>query len=203
MHSINTQRFNLSVGGPDGLLVYNCGGSRRAIKGPVFEVDGVDLNPDFSSFTLVSEEMLTDNITQYRFDGVYAAKPGFILSLILRVANGSPVMKFKYILRGNGICRLTKSKGERLEYGSIQMRENEILTEVRFSEFNAMLHSFCLNEMPVRESAFAQNMDLMGPWLQARTARKAFCLPMNTAPSIPMRFCIFLFLRKGRFSCAL
>ena len=191
MHSINTHAFNLTVGGPDGLLVYNCGGSRRAIEGPVFEVDGVDLNPDFSSFTLVSEEMLTDNITQYRFDGVYAAKPELTLSLILRVANGSPIVKFKYILRGNRTSRLTKTKGERLEYGSIQMQENETLVEVRFSEFNAMLHSFCLNEVPVRESAFAQNMDLMGPLVAGTDGKESFLLAYEHGSQYPDAFLHF------------
>jgi hypothetical protein len=155
MYCINTLGFHLAVGDVDGLLAYNCGGGCRVIKGPVFEVDGAELTPDFASFTLVSEEMLTDKITEYRFYGVYASRPELTLSLVLRVANGSPVVKFKYILRGNGACRLTKSKGERLDYCSVQMRSNETLTEVRFSEFNEMLHSFCLNEVPVRESTFA------------------------------------------------
>lgn len=108
MYSINTHAFNLTVGGPDGLFVYNFGGSRRVIKGPAFEVEGAELTPDFVSLDLVSKEMLTDKITQYRFDGVYAANPDLILSFILRVAKGSPAIKFKYILRGNGTCHLTK-----------------------------------------------------------------------------------------------
>ena len=99
MYCINTLGFHLAVGDVDGLFVYNCGCGCRVIKGPVFEVDGTDLTPDFASFTLVSQEMLTDKITEYRFNGVYASRQELKLSLVLRVAKGSPVVKFKYILR--------------------------------------------------------------------------------------------------------
>lgn len=110
MYSIHTPGFQLTVGTDDSLLIYKFGAGRRAIKGPVFEVDGEDLAPDYESFVLVSDEMLTDQITQYRFDGVYAARPELTLSLLLRVAKGSPVVKFKYILHGNRSWRLTKPK---------------------------------------------------------------------------------------------
>lgn len=191
MFSINTPKFLLTVGNTDCLLDYNCGGSCRLIKGPVFEVEREEVTPDFSSFALVSEEKLTDTITQYRFDGVYTARPELTLSLILRVANGSPVVKFKYILRGNGTSRLTKSKGERLDYCSVQMHSNEILTEVRFSEFNEMSHSFCLNEVPVRESAFAQSMDLMGPLVAGTDGNESFLLAYEHGSQYPDAFLHF------------
>ena len=64
MYSIHTPGFQLTVGAGDSLLVYNLGEGCRAVKGPVFEVDGEDLAPDFEPVALVSEEMLTDQITQ-------------------------------------------------------------------------------------------------------------------------------------------
>ena len=191
MYSINTPAYELTVGSDEALLAYSRGGGRRVIKGPVFEVDGEYLAPDFASFDLVSEERLTDTITQYRFDGAYAARPELTLSLILRVAQGSPVVKFKYLLRGNGTCRLTKSEGERLEYCSIQMQEKETLTEVRFSEFNEMLHSFCLNEVPVRESAFAQSMALMGPLVAGTDGGESFLLAYEHGSQYPDAFVQF------------
>ena len=191
MYSINTPDYELTVGSDEALLAYSRGGGRRVIKGPVFEVDGEYLAPDFASFDLVSEERLTDTITQYRFDGAYAARPELTLSLILRVAQGSPVVKFKYLLRGNGTCRLTKSEGERLEYCSIQMQEKETLTEVRVSEFNEMLHSFCLNEVPVRESAFAQSMALMGPLVAGTDGGESFLLAYEHGSQYPDAFVQF------------
>lgn len=200
MYSIHTPEFQLTVGAGDSLLAYNLGEGCRAIKGPVFEVDGEDLAPDFESVVLVSEETLTDQITQYRFDGVYAARPELTLSLLLRAAKGSHVVKFKYILRGNGSCRLTKTKGERLDYCSIQMKENETLTEVRFSEFNEMFHSFCLNEVPVKESSFAQSMALMGPLIAGTDGRESFLLAYEHGSQYPDAFVQFSLSPEKRIS---
>lgn len=191
MYSINTPDYELTVGSDDALLAYNRGNACRVIKGPVFEVDGADLLQELVSLDMVSEETLTDAITQYRFDGTYTARPELTLSLILRVAQGSPVVKFKYLLRGNGTCRLTKSEGERLEYCSIQMQEKETLTEVRFSEFNEMLHSFCLNEVPVRESAFVRSMALMGPLVAGTDGGESFLLAYEHGSQYPDAFVQF------------
>ena len=191
MFCINTSDFHLTVGNDDCLLAYNSREGRRVIKGPVFEVDGAALAPEFVSFTLVSQEKLTEAITEYQFDGVYAAKPQLTLSTIIRVVDGSPIVKFKYILRGNGTCRLTKTNGERLDYCSLQMDSSETLTEVRFSEFNDMLHSFCLNEVPVRESAFVQSMNLMGPLVAGTDGKESFLLAYEHGSQYPDVFLHF------------
>ena len=191
MYSIDTPAYHLTVGCADGLFSYNRGGSSRVIQGPVFEVDGEDLAPVFASVALAAREKLTDPLTEYRFDCAYAARQDLTLSLLLRVADGSPVVKFKYILRGERTHRLTKSKGERLEYGGVQLRENETLTEVRFSEFNAMLHSFCLNEVAVKESAFARSMNLMGPLLAGTDGKESFLLAYEHGSQYPDAFVQF------------
>lgn len=191
MHCINMPDYSLVIGGADGLISYSFDGKCRVIKGPVFEVDGKDLLPDFASVSLVSQEKLGEKITEYWFEGIYASKPELILSLAVRVAAGSPVMRFKYILRGNGTYCLTKVQGERLDYGSVQMQENEALTEVRFSEFNEMLHSFCLNEVSVKESAFACGMNLMGPLVAGCDGKTSFLLAYEHGSQYPDAFIHF------------
>lgn len=191
MHCIDMARYNLVVGDTDGLLAYKQGERFRVINGPIFEVDGSDLCPEFASFSLVSCETLNKKITEYKFDCVYASKPDLTLSLILRVADGSPVVKFKYILRGNGTRRLTKVRGERLDYCCVQMRSNETLTEVRFSEFNEMLHSFCLNEVPVKNSSFEQRMSLMGPLVAGTDGKESFLLAYEHGSQYPDAFVQF------------
>jgi len=191
MHYINMPDYSLVIGSTEGLISYSFNGSYRFISGPVFEVDGEDLLPNFSAVSLVSQEKLGDKITEYWFEGVYTSRPELLLSLGVRVADGSPVMKFKYMLRGNGVCRLTKSQGERLEYGSVQMKENETLTEVRFSEFNEMLHSFCLNEVPVKENAFANRMNLMGPLVAGCDGKASFLFAYEHGSQYPDAFIHF------------
>ena len=200
MERIHSLAYVLEVGGEDGLLTYCCSGNRRVISGPVFEVDGEDLKSEFSSVSLVSRTKPREEITEYRFDCVYASHENLILCLIVRVAEGSPVLKYKYILRGNGKCRLTKTAGERLEYGFVTMKETETLTEVRFSEFNRMLHSFCLNEVAVRESAFRNEMTLMGPLIAGTDGKESFLLAYEHGSQYPDAFVEFSLSRKRTIS---
>ena len=123
MHQITTPCYLLEIGGNDGLLVYQSGDFRRALQGPVFEVDQADLAPVFSSVNLVRREKRNDSVTEYRFEAIYAARPDLTLTILVRVAEASPVLKFKLILQGAG-C-LTKGQGERLDYCSLQMEKGE------------------------------------------------------------------------------
>ena len=189
MFHIETSRYRLELGADDGLLVYRCGDFRKALAGPVFEVDGSPLAPVFSSFALVSSEKLNSAVTEYRFDGIYAARPELSLSILVRAADASPVLKFKYILQGNGT--LTKTQGERLDYCALQLAGAETLTEVRFSEFNEMLHSFCMNEVPVKESHFAASVNIMGPLVAGTDGSSSFLLAYEHGSQYPDAFIHF------------
>ena len=71
------------------------------------------------------------------------------------------------------------------------MRGNETLTEVRFSEFNEMLHSFCLNEVPVKNSSFEQRMSLMGPLVAVTDGKESFLLAYEHGSQYPDAFVQF------------
>lgn len=189
MFHIETSCYHLEIGADDGLLVYSCDNFRKALMGPVFEVDGSPLAPVFSSLALVSSKKRNSAVTEYRFDAVYAARPELTLSILVRAADASPVFKFKYILRGNGI--LTKTQGERLDYCTVQVAGPESLTEVRFSEFNEMLHSFCMNEVPVKESLFASSMSIMGPLVAGTDGSSSFLLAYEHGSQYPDAFVHF------------
>jgi alpha-galactosidase len=191
MPGIQTACYHLEIGTGDELLSYSCGDFRKALTGPIFEVDGMDLLPVFSSFTAVSQKKLNDSVIEYRFDGVYTARPELTLSILIRAADASPVLKFKYLLRGAGT--LTKVRGERLDYCTVQAGGTESLTEVRFSEFNQMLHSFCMNEVPVKESFFAASMNVMGPLVAGTNGDHSFLLAYEHGSQYPDAFIQFAF----------
>ena len=162
MQTIKTPFYQLEIGGTEGFITY-CGNgfASRVLEGPVFEVDGELLQPVFSGVELVSETKLNAGVTEYRFHATYAALPDMALTLIARVAGGSPIFKFKYLLCGNGSHKLTKVSGEALDYCAFSVPKCASLTEVRFSEFNELTHSFCMNEVPVEESFFENGFDLL------------------------------------------
>ena len=189
MTHIATPSYRLDIGADDGLLTYSCGNFRKVLTGPVFEVGTLPLACVFSSVSLVSTEKRNDAVTEYRFDCTYADRPDLVLSLLIRTADQSPILKFKYYLRGPGM--LTKSQGERLEYCAFQLAPREALTEVRFSEFNQMLHSFCMNEVPVKESFFTASMNIMGPLIAGSDESNSFLLAYEHGSQYPDAFIHF------------
>ena len=198
MDLIRTPFYTLEIGTAEALLVYQSGTFVRSLGGPVFEVDGQVLAPAFSSVTPIFQKNLNDAVTEYQFDCVYTALPDLTLRLILRVADGSPILKFKYALKGNGAHRLTRSAGEKLDYCTVSIAEEEALTEVRFSEFNQMLHSFCMNEVPVKDSCFTNSFQVMGPLLAGTNETDSFLLAYEHGSQYPDAFIQFCFPPERR-----
>ena len=197
MYLLHTPNYDLAVGADRALMTYTTARSTRALQGPVFEVDGQPLLPRFSSVEAVSETVLNDAVTQYAVDAVYADRPELTLRVLLRVAEASPILKFKYLLLGDGTARLTKTHGEKLDYVSLRVAEGERLTEVRFSEFNEMLHSFCMNEVPVEESFFANRLSVMGPLLAGTDGADSYLLAYEHGSQYPDAFIQFRLAPDG------
>ena len=87
MQTVKTPFYQLEIGGAESFITYRGNGfAPRALKGPVFEVDGKLLPPVFSSVALVSETKLNAAVTEYRFDAAYSAVPEMTLTLVVRVA---------------------------------------------------------------------------------------------------------------------
>lgn len=193
MELIHTSFYTLQIGAPEALLVYKTNTFLRSLAGPVFEVDGQILTSEFSSVTPVSQTKLNDAVTEYRFNCVYAALPDLTLGLILRVTEASPILKFKYALKSTGNHRLTRSAGEKLDYCAITAEKEDALTEVRFSEFNQMLHSFCMNEVPVKESCFSNSLQVMGPLLTGTNEKDSYLLAYEHGSQYPDAFIEFCF----------
>lgn len=210
MQTIQTQFYTLEIGGPKGWLAYEGKGlSSRILAGPVFEVDGKLLQPEFSEVNLAKAEKKNAVVTEYSIEATYREYPGLTLILNLRVAEGSPVIKFQYQLRGDGKNRLTKTSGEQLTYAALQTEKDDALTEVRFSEFNELTHSFCMNEVPVEESFFTNNFDVMGPLVAGTNGKESYLLAYEHGSQYPdafLRFCftpdrgVALAAKKGNYT---
>ena len=196
MYMLHTSAYDLTVGGENTLMTYTCGDASRSLCGPVFEVDGEALLPRFSSVKLVSETSLNHAVTEYALDAAYADRPSLTLRVLLRVADSSPILKFKYLLMGDGRARLTKKEGEKLDYTALRVAAGETLTEVRFSEFNELLHSFCMNEVPVEESFYANRTAVMGPLLTGSDGTVSYLLAYEHGSQYPDAFIQFRFTEE-------
>jgi alpha-galactosidase len=135
------------------------------IEAPSFEVDGLTANFSGVSLQFVSmSEKLANGVTEHIFEGTHSN--GLKLELILRNSEHFRVFRFKYRLSRCGPARLTKNDGEdNLTYLSVSFAGVSNIKEVRFSEFNEMVHSFVLAEYTVNTSSFDNRLRLIGPML--------------------------------------
>lgn len=193
MRNLITPLFSLTVGNDDVFLTYTTKTASYRLQGPVFEVNGETLLPHFSSVKKVGKKQLNDALCEYTFDAVYEVYPSLTLRVILRIADASPIIKLRYTLVGDGTMKLTKSAGERLDYCAMQVKAGDCLTEVRFSEFNELLHSYCMNEVPVEESFFANGFTVMGPLLAGTDGSDSYLLAYEHGSQYPDAFVQFRF----------
>lgn len=196
MYTLQTSAYRLTLGG-ESFLTYTTSTATRALGGPVFEVDGEALLPVFSSVTPAFVKPLNQRVTEYAVDAVYTTRPDLTLRILLRVADGSPILKLKYELSGDGSHKLTKSAGERLDYGTLTGARAHCLTEVRFSEFNEMLHSFCMNEVSVEDCFYDQGFTVMGPLLAGTDGQDSYLLAYEHGSQYPDAFIHFRFTPDG------
>lgn len=209
MQVIKTLNYSLCIGDNEKLITYRNKISEHALCGPVFEVDGMLLQPLFSKVELISQRRLNEELVEYQVDGIYEKHPDITLSILLRVSDCTPVLKFRYILKGNGTSCLTKTAGEKLDYCSWKLHDDEYLTEVRLSDFNAMFHSFCMTELPVRASSFTNQLELMGPILAGTNGTESYLMAYEHGSQYPDMFIsyrltkereVFLSAKKGNYT---
>lgn len=188
MYNIKTPLYCLKLNTDGALITYTAEGATKNLKGPLFEVDGKALFPIFSSVNLKNKTNLNDQVTEYTIDASYENEPSLTLRISLRIAEKSPILKFKYSLIGDGTKQLTKVNGENLDYISLQAESGDSITEVRFSEFNEMLHTFCMNEVSVSDSAFTNEFSLMGPLMAGTSGKFSYLLAYEHGSQYPDAF---------------
>ncbi len=178
MNKIESVMVSLDVSGTANelwTLSLDDGTMRLPIAAPVFEIDGARVVAELDSISPAQKSgaPLPDGVSEYAFSGALKQCPGLALTIFLRVASDSPVVRFRYSLSPadgakDGAHRLTKSAdADALDYAAIDLSRFNDCTEVRFSEFDARSHAFHLVETPLAEKDFDNSLDAFGPLLAA------------------------------------
>lgn len=143
-------------------------GRRHAIAPPVFEVDGVAVVARPASFQAVdSPRRLANGTVEHTFRG--SVGPGLSLVLTVRVADDSPVVRFRYALESEAAeRRLTKSSGrDAITYAGLSLAGLPEAAELRLSTFAKSVHTYMPDEVAIEPRAFDAGLDVMGPILLA------------------------------------
>ena len=176
-------------------------GEAWSFAAPVFEIDGRPCEALVDDFAQVSVRTVFEGVDEYAWEGGVRGLPGARLRFVFRLAEGSPVVRFRYELRASGEreMRLTKNTGrDALVYLETDLARWPRRTEVCLSEFDEIAHSHRLAERDVRDSAFEDSLSAMGPIIAAEGASSAALLAYEHGSQSPDAFVRFDFSPSSR-----
>jgi hypothetical protein len=161
-----------------------------SFAGPTFEIDGKILNCDLSPIQKIGEPLVLNNgVVEYVLQAPYKLYPDLFLRMTFRIPDTNPVIRFRYELIGLGNHKLTKTGGvDNIQYLKLSVPEISKIKEVKLSEFNEMVHSFCLSEREMDTRNFNDQTSFMGPIVVGGDDRNSFLLAYEHGSQAPDMF---------------
>ncbi len=161
-----------------------------AFAGPDFEIDGKTFECKLIDIQCIGEpKKLSIGVTEYVVQGAFQQVPDVFLRITFRIPDNNPVVRFRYELIGIGNHFLTKSKGvDNLSYLSLSVPEISKIKEVKLSEFNEMVHSFCLSEREMDARNFNNQTSFMGPIVVGSDSGYSFLVAYEHGSQAPDLF---------------
>ena len=163
------------------------------IAPPVFEIDGKLQPAALRKIAQTADPRpLANGTTEYTFEGTVARDAGLSLEIRFRVPCGNPVVRFCYTLKSKTARSLTKNTGhDELTYLGFSLAGMLSVKEVRFSEFNEMVHSFTLSERAIDDRHFEDGLHAMGPMLAGVRKGQAMLVAYEHGSQVPDAFVEF------------
>ena len=181
----------------DALWTYDAAGAAGRglrIAPPVFEIDGKAVRAQLRAVRALPPRTLSNGVVEQGFEGPLTAAPSLTLTARFRSAPVSPVVRFRYEVRGTGSGhRLTKRGGrDAFVYFETSAAELPQAKEVRLSEFDERAHATTLTEAALPSRLFENEGSAMGPILVLGDgARAQFLLAYEHGSQFPERFLEF------------
>ncbi len=168
-------------------------GKTYSFQAPEFEIDGKIIKAILNAVNAAAEPLVLKNgVKEYSMEGTLKDLPEITMKATFQVSPDNPVVKFRYELHSEKEHRLTKSKGhDALNYLNVSVAEFPEVKEIKFSEFNEMVHSFCLSERAIEPKHFADSIRVMGPMLIGSDASNSFLIAYEHGSQAPDKFVEF------------
>lgn len=163
------------------------GSSAYPFAPPTFEIDGKQVTAKVRHFSAAEAPIqLNNGVTEYSFEGALADNPHLKLSIQFQVNDKTPVVRFRYMLKGDGHDTLTALSGEnRLTYLQTSLKQLPDAEEVSLSNFVELTHSYTLSEEKIGDRYFEDGDAFMGPILTASDGRRSFLLAYEHGSPAP------------------
>lgn len=163
-------------------LIVKATGREISLELPRFHIDGADSGLP-GPMVWEGASPVAGGGEQLSWTGRYGC--GARLRLEARVQEGSPFVRFRYRLWSDEPMSLTKPQGEdRVVYLSYQSPPGAQRREIRLSDYDFRLHSYCLSELP----AFDREPDAMGPILAEEWGDTAMLTAYEHGSQYPDKF---------------
>ncbi len=193
---IKNNQIQISVSNtPNSLWEYEILSSGKILnfEKPQIQIDGKLTTLTLINLTKVENFLqLRNSVKEYRFKASIKEIPDISFTLIFRIPEDNPIIKFCYELSSNKKHLLTKTAGvDDLIYFTSTLNQFSDFKEVRFSEFNEMVHSFCLSEREIVLNDLADNPKFMGPMITASNNEYSALLAYEHGSQVPDNFLEF------------
>ena len=168
-------------------------GRAFAFAPPSFEIDGATVSDGLIAVHAArAPRTLPHGVTEYAWTGVFAHHPALHATLVFRIAESSPVVRFRYEIYSTSPAHLTRKTGaDRLDYFTLSLADLKEVREVRFSEFQEATHSFTLSERTVRPEDLDNALRFMGPLFAASDGRDSLLVAYEHGSQVPDAFLEF------------
>lgn len=160
---------------------------------PVFEIDGQRVEASVKEMKQKQATVqLRNGATESYFEGPLANVAGVTLGLQVQASGDNPVVRFRYVLKGNLTHHLTKRDGkDDAVYFGISLAEMPQAMEVKLANFVELSHSYELTETPLRPADFADDVQYSGPILAATNGQHSMLLAYEHGSPTPDDFLAF------------
>jgi len=191
---ISNKLIELKSNGTSNLLTSNIIGTDKTIQlsFPTLELNGkLELLEVAAWQELEKPFLLRNGVMAYAFQGATQLK-GITLQLYIRMAEASPVIRFRFALLSENEVKLTKTTGiDKLNYFTATLPTVALAKEIRFSEFNEKAHATHRTEAVLSEAMFENELSVMGPLMIAGDETHTFMLAYEHGSQYPDRFLEF------------
>jgi alpha-galactosidase len=168
-------------------------GKIYSFHAPEFEIDGKIVSAKLSSVAMIgTPQKLINGTNEYIAEGNFSEIPDITLRITFRIPEDNPIVKFRYELLSKSSYNLTKTNGhDNINYMKLSFSGLPEVKEVRFSEFNEMVHSFCLSERIVEQNSFTDSLHLMGPMMVGSDGSNSILVAYEHGSQVPDKFLEF------------
>ena len=157
---------------------------------PTFEIDGKVISAEVQNLAPTGVPIhLNNGVTEYTFEGTFVQDSHLRLGIQLQVNDGTPVIRFRYILSSDQMRKLgVSSTVNSLTYFTVSLKGLPQVEEVELSNFAGLIHSYMLSVEALDKRHFEENFDVMGPIVAASDGHRSLLLAYEHGSEVPDAF---------------